>query len=205
MLPTAATAIQEQQQKIELRTEPPKPNTQPRVSVPTAVKFSSPKVTSPTLSPSHSGHSVVAKRATSPHIPKPKVLNVPNGSNLLVGHQNARSTSPTVVDGVNGDMTKVSLKRKADVPTSPPLGGAAIDMNPPKAKKRKATVQGSMVSSAELESMLVEWLKTTTNATTRDCIHHFTPFLVDSEKKIEFSAMVRKHATLKNGVLVGRA
>lgn len=113
----------------------------------------------------------------------------------------SRSTSPTIIDGVNGDTTKVSLKRKADTPTSP-NGHPAADAQPPKAKKRKATVQGSTVTSAELESMLLEWLKTTTNSTTRDCIQNFTPYLVDAEKKAEFSAMVRKNATLKNGVLV---
>ena len=207
MLPTAASAIQEQQQKIESRTETPKLNPQPRVSAPAAVKITGSRPTSPGLSPSHSGHSVVAKRATSPHFPKPRAPNAPNGGNMFMVHANAvqsRSTSPTIIDGVNGDATKVSLKRKADTSTSANMPPAA-DSQPPKSKKRKATVQGSTVSSAELESMLVEWLKTTTDSTTRDCIQNFTPYLVDAEKKAEFSAMVRKHATLKNGVLVPKS
>jgi transcription initiation factor TFIIF subunit alpha len=202
VLPTAASAIQEQQQKIESRTETPKPNPQPRVSAPAAVKITGSRPTSPGLSPSHSGHSVVAKRATSPHFPKPKVPNIPNGGSLFVGQANAVQ-STTIVDGVNSNATKVSLKRKADTATV--ANTPAADGQPPKSKKRKATVQGSTVSSAELESMLLEWLKTTTDSTTRDCIQNFTPYLVDSEKKAEFSAMVRKHATLKNGVLVPKS
>jgi transcription initiation factor TFIIF subunit alpha len=122
----------------------------------------------------------------------------------LPGQTNAVQGRSTIIDSVTGD-TRVSLKRKAETPTSPLPGNPAVDAQPPKSKKRKAAVQGSTVSSAELEGMLLEWLKMTTNSTTRDCIHHFTPYLVDVEKKAEFSAMVRKHATLKNGVLVPKA
>lgn len=121
---------------------------------------------------------------------------------MLAVHPNpgqSRSNSPTATDGVNGS----PLKRKADGPGSPP-GSSPTDSQPPKQKKRKATGQNLAVSSADLEAMLLEWLKTTGNSTTRDCIHHFTPYLVDAEKKAEFSAMVRKHAALKNGVLVPR-
>lgn len=199
------SAIQEQQQKIESRTETPKPTPQVRVPAPGAVNVGSSGGTSPVLSPNQSGHSLLAKRATSPHFPKPKVQIAPT---MLVGQANAvqsRSRSPTVVvDSINGDASKVSLKRKAEAPASTGPGSTTGDGQGPKAKKRKATIQGPIHSSTELESMLIEWLKTKRNATTRDCIHHFTPYLVDSAKKTEFSAMVRKHATLKNGVLVGK-
>ena len=115
----------------------------------------------------------------------------------------SRSTSPVAGDGGDANL-KASLKRKADeLPGTPILPSANGQV--PKQKKRKAPVPGGApVPSAELESMLLEWLKNTPNASTRDCIQHFTPFLVDAEKKAEFSAMVRKHATLKNGVLVTR-
>lgn len=52
--------------------------------------------------------------------------------------------------------------------------------------------------------MLIDWLGNTPNATTRECIHHFTPYLTDGEKKTEFSALVREVAQLKGGVLVLR-
>ncbi|KAF9534325.1 hypothetical protein CPB83DRAFT_844052 [Crepidotus variabilis] len=208
VLPTAASAIQEQQQKIESRSQTPKPGTTPRPSLPVqpggpGSRATSP-VLSPVLSPGHGGHSMIAKRATSPKVPKPKV-NMSRGNSPLGGQgplPSSRASSPVNTDVLNGD-AKSGLKRKAEGSTSTSLNGVTPEA--PKQKKRKAAVPGVAVSSAELETMLLEWLKTTTNASTRDCIHHFTPYLVDAEKKAEFSAMVRKHATLKNGVLVARA
>ncbi len=52
--------------------------------------------------------------------------------------------------------------------------------------------------------MLIEWLRNTPNATTRDCIHHFTPYLKTEEKKQNFTRLVKDVATLKGGVLVLR-
>ena len=72
-----------------------------------------------------------------------------------------------------------------------------------KSKKRKAPatdVTPIEVSSEELERLLVEWLKNTTGATTKDCIKHFGPYI--AEKRPEFASMVRKVAQLKNGVLI---
>jgi transcription initiation factor TFIIF subunit alpha len=106
---------------------------------------------------------------------------------------------------------KAGVKRKADdSPTSPTSQNVNVAGNPPnqlpKAKKRKPppTITPIAVSPAELESLLIDWLKKTTTATTRDCIHHFTPYLTDQDTKNEFSAMVRKHAVLKGGMLVYR-
>lgn len=151
----------------------------------------------------------MAKRATSPKAPKPKPSNISRGNSPL-GNQatltGSRATSPVAGDMANG--VKTSLKRKADdgplSPTSPNGVNPANQL--PKAKKRKPPpgVTPIAVSSSELESLLVDWLKKTTTATTRDCIHHFTPYLTDTETKSEFSNMVRKHAVLKNGVLVLR-
>lgn len=184
VLPTAASAIQEQQQKVESRSQTPKPGaSRPPLAVPT-----------PATLPGHGGHSVVAKRATSPKVPKPKMSR----GNSPLGGQPPVGSSPATHEAVHG----TGLKRKADNPSNSPSGSTS---ETPKHKKRKPAVQGTVMSSAELEAMLLEWLKTTTNASTRDCIQYFTPYLVDAEKKTEFSAMVRKHATLKNGVLVSRA
>lgn len=200
VLSTATAAIQEQQQKIESKAQTTKAAPVPSRS--SADSVSGSRAVSPSLPPGQSGHSLVAKRATSPQTPKPKPPNLVRGSSPL-GGQLSTVQSPVATDGINGDATKGTLKRKADHSTSP-APGPNPDTQPPKQKKRKAATQGASISSVELESMLLEWLKTVTNATTRDCIHHFTPYLVDAEKKAEFSAMVRKHATLKNGVLVAR-
>ncbi|GLB34544.1 putative polysaccharide deacetylase [Lyophyllum shimeji] len=79
----------------------------------------------------------------------------------------------------------------------------------PNRKKRKAQVSGvtalNDVGPAEqLKVMLIEWLGSTPNATTRECIHHFTPYVTDADKKTGFSGLVREVAQLKGGVLVLR-
>ena len=83
------------------------------------------------------------------------------------------------------------LKRKAD-DNAVPSDGA------PRPKKRKAP--------GELEDrMVIEWLRNTPNATTRECIQHFTRYLTDEPKKARFTALVKEVAQLSNGVLVLRA
>jgi transcription initiation factor TFIIF subunit alpha len=58
----------------------------------------------------------------------------------------------------------------------------------------------------ELEdNMVVEWLRNTPNAKTRDCISHFTPYLRTDEQKAKFTALIKEVAQLKNGVLVLRS
>lgn len=207
---TAGPAIQQQQQQVESRSQTPKPVP----ARPAAATSPNSRATSPTLSPGHGGHSVVAKRATSPKIPKPKTANTSRGNSPLGGQSTfagSRGTSP-VAEARNGVLSpKTGMKRKADdTPTTSPTLPAttANGNNPvPKAKKRKAPPTGAApiaISSAELEAALLSWLKNTTNATTRDCIHHFTPYLTDQDKKAEFSNMVRKHAQLRNSILVLR-
>ncbi|CAA7259765.1 unnamed protein product [Cyclocybe aegerita] len=207
VIPTATQAIQEEQQKVESRSQTPKPGPTPAAARPPALAVGpGSRAGSPTLSPGHGGHSVVAKRATSPKIPKPKPSTASRGNSPLGGQSPLLgSTSPVALEPANGDASngRSSAKRKADdAPTSPTSVNSA-GSHLPKQKKRKPPTP-SAVSSAELEAMLLEWLKNTTNASTRDCIHHFTPYLVDVEKKQEFSAMVRKHATLRAGYLTLR-
>ena len=202
---TAGPAIQQQQQQVEAKSQtpkavPPRPIAPPAPGSPPA---------SPTLSPGHGGHSVVAKRATSPKIPKPKTTILSRGNSPLGGQTlplaGSRATSPATSDIPNGTGTnpKSVLKRKAD-DSSVENTGASVNVNDQhKAKKRKAPatdVTPIEVSSEELERLLVEWLKNTTGATTKDCIKHFGPYI--AEKRPEFASMVRKVAQLKNGVLI---
>jgi transcription initiation factor TFIIF subunit alpha len=58
----------------------------------------------------------------------------------------------------------------------------------------------------ELEdNMVIEWLRNTPNAKTRDCISHFTPYLRSDEQKGKFTALIKEVAQLKNGILVLRS
>ncbi|KAI0796646.1 hypothetical protein C8Q75DRAFT_729532 [Abortiporus biennis] len=167
------------------------------------------RATSPIPAGGHGGHSIVAKRATSPKAPKLKT-NSPSraGSPLapggptsptggIAGGQGSRASSPSAqaTQQVSGVPNKPSNKRKAtDDPTSPTNGTGL------KPKKRKA-----QAPAGELEEhMVIDWLKNTPNATTRDCIHHFTPYLTTEEKKQSFTKLVKEVATLKGGVLVLR-
>lgn len=129
--------------------------------------------------------------------------------NSPLGGQSPLSRAASPVGGNSSDAQKVGMKRKADDSPEKAVNGnqanSAPNANAPKLKKRKPVVAGgaeSGISSAELENLLLDWLRNTSNASTRDCIHHFTPYLTDPAKKQEFSAMVRKHAQLKNGSLV---
>ncbi|KAG6814181.1 hypothetical protein H0H92_000858 [Tricholoma furcatifolium] len=206
-------AVQPQPQQAESRSssQPPKPGTGTPRPPDTNSRAGSP------ASPSLGGHSVVAKRATSPKPPKPKHMNANGGNSPLASRatspvaSNSRAASPvgTGPGSRAGSPTasKPNNKRKAvdepvnSTPTANGVNGAQM----PKPKKRKATgVTPIDVAPEQLRVMLIEWLGTTTNATTRECIHHFTPYLTDADKKTQFSGLVRDVAQLKGGVLVLR-
>jgi len=75
---------------------------------------------------------------------------------------------------------------------------------PPKPKKRKPLPSGPSPEGELEEKMLVEWLQNTPNATTLDCIRHFTPYLTTGAKKAKFTAMVKEVAQLRGGILILR-
>ncbi|KAM6495882.1 transcription initiation factor [Amanita muscaria] len=171
--------------------------------------------TSPVPSPGHSGHSIVARRAAGDKVPKPSVSRggSPPGSRATSPVAPSRATSPAAQGtGIRAESPPASnngqkLKRKAEeLPNGAPSPAGSAAGGVPKAKKRKAqAVVPVQISAVDLKNQLVEWLKNTPNATTRDCIHYFTPYLTDQEKKTEFSSLVREVAQLKGGVLVLRA
>ncbi|KAN0131471.1 hypothetical protein V8E53_010848 [Lactarius tabidus] len=186
---------------------------------PAAASTPNSRATSPT--PGHGGHSVVAKRATSPKAPKPRVVpngvransplalvtaNLPNGTDASPGPSLAPRASPSVPSA------KLNHKRKAadevEEATTVPSPVASLATGPPKPKKRRATaaVLGPDGQPIELEdSMVIEWLRNTPNAKTRDCISHFTPYLRTDEQKGKFTALIKEVAQLKNGILVLRS
>lgn len=183
---------------------PPKPSGQAT----TGVNSQAP---SPSGSPTLGGHSVVAKRATSPKPPK-AILNQLSRGNSPLGSRptspvtDSRAASPSAGIGRSESPSAPKKRKAVDETTnrgSPVNGVAAV----PKPKKRRAqgpSVTAIAMTPEQLKGMLVDWLSSTANATTRDCIHHFTPYLTDSEKKAEFSGLVREVAQLKGGVLVLR-
>ncbi|KAL0950030.1 hypothetical protein HGRIS_010038 [Hohenbuehelia grisea] len=178
-------------------SQPPgKPST-PQPNGDTPVKEESPSSPS-TPNLSLGGHSVVAKRATSPKAPKLKSTPGSRAGSPLA----SRASSPTAAGspGVTGSRatspSKGSNKRKADEGVSPAANGG-----PPKPKKRKPT--GPPVGELE-DRMVIEWLRNSPPSTTRECIAHFTLYLTDDAKKAKFTGLVREIATLKNGKLVLR-
>ncbi|RDB22525.1 Transcription initiation factor IIF subunit alpha [Hypsizygus marmoreus] len=198
-------AIQPQPQQVESRAGTPAPK--PGGPVLTQPGTGS-RATSPTVSPPLGGHSIVAKRATSPKAPKLKSNNISRGNSPL-GSTHAVTAGVPATGSRAG--SPVNNKRKAvdDVANGAPLSNApngTANVVPPKPKKRKAGPGAPPISvpADQLRVMLIDWLGNTPNATTRECIHHFTPYLTDGDKKTEFSALVREVAQLKGGVLVLR-
>jgi len=196
----------------------PVPASRPAASTPTS------RATSPT--PGLGGHSVVAKRATSPKAPKPRVMpngratsplaqvaaGSPNGTDALPGSGGSPGPSSIArVPSSGAPPTKPSNKRKADETeevASAPSPIASTVGGQPKPKKRRATAAmlGPDGQPIELEdSMVIEWLRNTPNAKTRDCISHFTPYLRTDEQKGRFTGLIKEVAQLKNGVLVLRS
>ncbi|KAK7049517.1 transcription factor IIF subunit tfg1 [Paramarasmius palmivorus] len=209
--PTNEPAVQQQPQQIKPKTEPIEPSI-PSPASPQA-QNGTPQPASPT-SPSLGGHSVVAKRATSPPLPKaPKLKTASRAGSPLAGG-GSRAGSPVAGAGGSraGSPVAASVngqkKRKAEdsmpSPTSPNSASNPGAMQP-KPKKRKA--QGAVAQpTGPLEDwMLIDWLKNTPNASTRECIQYFTPYLTDEKEKTRFTGLVKEFATLKNGVLTLRS
>jgi transcription initiation factor TFIIF subunit alpha len=140
--------------------------------------------------PTLGGHSLVAKRATSPKLPRLKGAGS-RATSPLAGAGGSRATSPVGSQPGAGS----SNKRKAEDgarETSPP---------PPKAKKRKADEALGPLT----DTMLVEWLKRNPGATTRTCIGVFGKYAKDEAGKAIFTQLVKKVATMKDNILILRA
>ncbi|KAK1236574.1 transcription factor IIF subunit tfg1 [Marasmius sp. AFHP31] len=207
--PTDGPAVMQQPQQ-KTKQEPTEPTIPKAASPPlqngaaTPLSPEPPSPTSPT-----SGHSLLAKRATSPpKVPKVKTEPGSRAGSPLAG---SRAGSPVAGSGsrasspVNGQSQHKKRKAEdsASSPISPP-GANGSAPQPPKAKKRKGTVSGSAPApTGPLEEwMLVDWLRNTPNASTKECIQHFGPYLKDEKEKARFTALVKELASLKNGKLV---
>lgn len=213
-LVTNEPAIQPQPQQTKSRPpsqQPPSKPSQP--SVVNATNGVGSRAVSPAPAAGMGGHSVVAKRATSPKVPKSSVSrgNSPLGgtSSRAGSPTGSRATSPAASTsrspvGLPPGSPATSQKRKATddlsgaaSPTATSNGNAQ-----PKPKKRKPLPSGPPTDGELEEKMLIDWLQNTPNARTRDCIQHFTPYLTSEAKKARFTAMVKEVAQLKNSILI---
>ncbi|KAG1783327.1 hypothetical protein EV702DRAFT_1061321 [Suillus placidus] len=164
------------------------------------------------------GHSVVAKRATSPKAPKLKTTSTNSGrvtsgqgtgSRATSPVTGSRATSPSALAKGPGSPRPngqpMSNKRKAadDIGGNAASAGAAVN-GAPKPKKRKPLPIVPPPDGELEEKMLVEWLQNKPNATTRDCIQHFTPYLTTDAKKAKFTVMVKEVAQMRGGILILR-
>ena len=140
--------------------------------------------------PTQSGHSLVAKRATSPKVPRDQPKAGRAGSPLA--QTSTTPGSPTSTTKPN------SHKRKAEEAGSPGNANGTTSGTTAK-KRRKATVDGELE-----DSMVIDWLRNSPSASTRDCIQYFTPYLTDETKKVKFTSLIKEVAQLKGGVLVLR-
>jgi transcription initiation factor TFIIF subunit alpha len=95
-------------------------------------------------------------------------------------------------------------KRKASEDSSVTAAGVSAVVAPkPKKRKSQGGLGVTMPPTEELDDkMVIDWLRSKINPTTRDCIQHFTPYLTDEVKKGKFTALVKEVAILKGGVLV---
>ncbi|KAI0045307.1 hypothetical protein FA95DRAFT_1561259 [Auriscalpium vulgare] len=175
----------------------------------------------------HGGHSIVAKRATSPNAPKPKplgsgvraisplaqVTTVPPtasaDSRAVSSPSSSRATPSNGTTPAGAHLKRSGTKRKADDEAVPASGETAEAPNAgqPKQKKRKAAPPALDADGNPIyftTQMVLDWLHSTPQANTRDCILHFTPYLHNDEEKTKFTALIKQVAQLKGGVLTLR-
>ncbi|KAH7914352.1 hypothetical protein BJ138DRAFT_1079736 [Hygrophoropsis aurantiaca] len=218
---TDEPAIQQQPQQVKSRASSPNAS-QPAPTRTQNTPASGSRPTSPAPPSGLGGHSVVAKRATSPKAPKLKSANVSRANSPLSSHgagsratspvANSRATSPAVKSPTSptasnsASLPKPANKRKA---TDDPVGsGQPSGSQPngstgaPKPKRRKPLPPGPSASGELEENMLVEWLQNAAEPTTRNCIRHFTAYLTTDAQKSKFAVLVKQVATMKKGVLV---
>ncbi|KAL0579683.1 transcription factor IIF subunit tfg1 [Marasmius crinis-equi] len=218
--PTEGPAVMQQPQQINAKQEPTEPTIPKAASPPLQNGVATPLSPEPTSPPSPtSGHSLIAKRATSPpKVPKLKTTPSSRAGSPLAGGSRAgspvagagsgsRASSP--ISGVNGQAQAQGApkKRKAEDSAPSPISPNAANASsqPHKAKKRKSTIPpgGAPAPAGPLEEwMLIDWLKNSPNASTRECIQHFQPYLTDEKEKARFTALVKELASLKNGKLI---
>jgi transcription initiation factor TFIIF subunit alpha len=177
-------AIQQQEQKPRLG-----PDGQP--ITPSGTPGGPSRAASPPA-PTLGGHAALAKRATSPKIPRPKTAPGSRATSPLANGTPSRATSPST-SRAGSPPAPGTAKRKADeVPTSPNSSGAL-----PKPKKRKG---GADVLQLTPEA-IAEWLRNTPGATTKMFSAYFKQAIDLMPDRAKVAALVKQVASMKSGVL----
>ncbi|KZT24482.1 Rap30/74 interaction domain-containing protein [Neolentinus lepideus HHB14362 ss-1] len=191
----AGPAVQDQSPQ---RSQSQPPATAPTVSpAPIKTESSVPNLSRPT-SPTQSGHSVVAKRATSPKVPKIKTSpNVSRASSPLAQGPASPSRRPgspingASISGSQPSPNRPNNKRKAeDASPISPVAGSNGDQ--PKPKKAKVTLPISDLTAA----MIAQWLRSHPGAKTVECIAQFRPYINSTDARKHFTALVREVGTM---------
>lgn len=187
--PPPPTIQEQHEQQLASRSATPKPATpsqpSPTKTHPTPVHRAS--------SPSLGGHSVVAKRATSPKARLPQVLTNGTGGSPLSGRaaSPSRASSPSSL----GTNKRKALDDPSPSPTSP-NGSSSSN------KRRKSTAPAPVLEELT-ENMLIEWLRITPQPTTKDCIARFKPWVTGIPNgKTLLTGLVKRVARVKDGHLV---
>ncbi|TFK28738.1 Rap30/74 interaction domain-containing protein [Coprinopsis marcescibilis] len=191
-------AIQIQPQQVDQKAATAN---KPSITVPTANS----RATSPVASPSLGGHSLVAKRATSPKVPKPRLpgaSSVP-GSRATSPNPNSRATSPLA--NAPSPTSSKSGKRKAE-------DGAGGDVPKKKKTEKKERMtpaelqvmqQGTL---AEQQALIINWFKKQAQPRTGDCINYFGPYIhIDAKTKETFTEMIKTLAYVRDRIMYLRS
>jgi transcription initiation factor TFIIF subunit alpha len=121
-------------------------------------------------------------------------MNSRAGSPGLSVQTSTNSNGKRRADDTDGGVTGGAPSPEA---TSP--GGTSINGRVPK----KARIGGKSAPTGRLtEEMIVEWIMSTENPTSKECINRFRPYIKEEGAKNEFTAMIKKLVTLKEGRMV---
>jgi transcription initiation factor TFIIF subunit alpha len=88
-------------------------------------------------------------------------------------------------------------KRKAADEGSPEAEDPGTPGAAPKPKKRKSNAPVGDLT----DQMVIEWLRAKPNASTRECIAHFQPWLYDAVVKQAFTELIKRTVTMKGGAM----
>ncbi|KIY49200.1 Rap30/74 interaction domain-containing protein [Fistulina hepatica ATCC 64428] len=149
----------------------------------------------PSVTPPMGGHSVVAKRATSPKgtVKQPKGAGS-RASSPLASVALSRSGSPAAAATVFPTSNGAQKKRKAtDEPGSPTVGE--------KAKKRKHHNHSAALAPLDID-LVVKWMASMEKPTTKDCINYFSAYTKDSVQRTRFTEIMRQIVFVKDGIMV---
>lgn len=123
-------------------------------------------------------------------------------SNGQHGGPSSRATSPTVGSRAGSPVAPgppaqgSNKKRKAiddsNVTAQSPGGSSS--------KKRKSTAPADRPPVEA--NTVIQWLRSTPGATTKDCIKQFTKMLDGKAQREQFTAMMKQLAVVKDGVLM---